>query len=70
MKILKTKHQANDYIQIYIEKEELKDNFTNEKIKSLKSKNNKVAIFVSGKQDYKKILEQIINFEVEKEHDL
>lgn len=70
MQILKSKYRTKDFIQIYISKEELENETVKKKISESKNNNNKVAIFVSGNQDYKKILQQIINLEVEKQNTL
>ena len=70
MQILKSKYKTKDFIQIYISKEELESETVKKKISESKNNNNKVAIIVSGSQDYKKILQQIINLEVEKSHTL
>lgn len=68
MKVLKSKYNQITYIQIYLTKEEMQNEVTQEKIKEIKNTNTKVAIFVSGYNDYLKILEKIIMFEVEKDN--
>lgn len=70
MQILKSKYKTKDFIQIYISREELENEIVKKKINESKNNDNKVAIFVSGNQDYKKILQQIINLEVEKQNTL
>lgn len=66
MQVLKSRHKGIDFIQIYLTKEELNDGQIQEKIHKIKDSNAKVAVFVSGKNEYIKILERIINFEVDK----
>lgn len=68
MKVLKSKYNQITYIQIYLTKEEMQNEVTQEKIKEIRNANTKVAIFVSGYNDYLKILEKIIMFEVEKDN--
>ena len=68
MRVLKSKYNQITYIQIYLTKEEMQNEVTQEKIKEIKSTNTKVAIFVSGYNDYLTILEKIIMFEVEKDN--
>lgn len=70
MKVLKSKYNQITYIQIYLTKEEMQNEVTQEKIKEIKNTNTKVAIFVSGYNDYLKILEKIIMFEVEKDNEM
>ena len=66
MQVLKSRHKGIDFIQIYLTKEELNDGQIQEKIHKIKDSNAKVAVFVSGKNEYIKILERIITFEVDK----
>ena len=66
MQIFNTSFKGTDYFQIYLTKEELENKQIQEKIYKIKDSNAKVAVFVSGKNEYIKILERIINFEVDK----
>lgn len=66
MQIFNTSFKGTDYFQIYLTEEELENKQIQEKIHKIKDSNAKVAVFVSGKNEYIKILERIINFEVDK----
>lgn len=66
MQILKSRHKGDDFVQIYLTKEEVQNEKNRERIDKLKKSNSKVAIFVSGDYEYLKILERIIISEVEK----
>lgn len=66
MQIQKSKYQEITFFQIYLTKEEMKNEETQEKINSLKKPNTRVAIFVSGESNYLKILEKIIISRMEK----
>lgn len=68
MQVLKSRHKGIDFIQIYLTKEELNNEQIQEKIHKVKTSNAKVAVFVSGENEYLKILERIIIFEVEKKN--
>lgn len=65
MRVFKSKHKDITYIQIYLTKDELLKEETQEKINNIKGKNIRIAMFVSGNNDYSKILEKIIISEVE-----
>lgn len=66
MQIFNTSIKGTDYFQIYLTKEELENKQIQDKIHKIKDSNAKVAVFVSGKNEYIKILERIITFEVDK----
>ena len=66
MQIQKSKYQEITFFQIYLTKEEMKNEETQEKINNLKKPNTRVAIFVSGESNYLKILEKIIISRMEK----
>ena len=70
MQIFESIHNKKKYIQIYLTKEELKDRNIQEKINTFKSSKDKVAVFVSGENEYIKILERIILFELEKNNNV
>ena len=53
------------YIQIYLTEEELQKQETKELIKKYKKQKYKVAIFVTGKENYPEILKKIITKQVE-----
>ena len=62
MQIFKSKHNGLDFCQIYAtQNEEIQ-----EKINNIKKSESKVAMFVSGDDEYLKIIERIIMLEVEK----
>ena len=63
MQIFKSKHNGLDFCQIYATKDELQNE---EKINNIKKSESKVAMFVSGDDEYLKIIERIIMLEVEK----
>ena len=66
MQIFNTSFKGTDYFQIYLTKEELENKQIQEKIHKIKDSNAKVAVFVSGENEYIKILERIIKFKVDK----
>lgn len=66
MQIFNTSFKGTDYFQIYLTEEELENKQIQEKIHKIKDSNAKVAVFVSGENEYIKILERIIKFEVDK----
>ena len=53
------------YIQIYLTEEELKKQETKELIKKYKKEKSRLAIFVTGKENYPEILEKIVTKQVE-----
>lgn len=66
MQIFNTSFKEKNYFQIYLTKEELENKQIQDKIHKIKDSNAKVAVFVSGENEYIKILERIIKFEVDK----
>ena len=61
--ILKIKKEQ--YVQIYLTKEELKAQETQEKIDEYKKQKYKVGIFVTGKENYPEVLNKIVTKQVE-----
>ena len=53
------------YTQIYLTEEELQKQETKELIKKYKKEKHRVAIFVTGKENYPEILKKIITKQVE-----
>ena len=53
------------YMQIYLTKDELEKQETKEVIEKYKKEKCNVAIFITGKENYPKILEKIIVKQVE-----
>ena len=53
------------YTQIYLTEEELQKQETKEIIKKYKEEKHRVAIFVTGKENYPEILKKIITKQVE-----
>ena len=66
MQVFSTKHKEKIFFQIYLTEEELKNDDIQKKITEIKGRNTKIAFFVSGNNNYLKILEKIILSEVEK----
>jgi len=65
MQITSCEVANNKYIQIYLTEEELQKQETKELIKKYKKQKYKVAIFVTGKENYPEILKKIITKQVE-----
>lgn len=65
MQITSCKVTNTKYIQIYLTEEELQKQETKELIKKYKKQKHKVAIFVTGKENYPEILKKIITKQVE-----
>ena len=59
------KIQKEQYVQIYLTKEELKAQETQEKIDEYKKQKYKVGIFVTGKENYPEVLNKIVTKQVE-----
>lgn len=53
------------YVQIYLTKEEYKEKETKELIEKYKKEKYRVAIFITGKENYPEILEKIIMKQLE-----
>ena len=66
MRFLKSNHNSIEFYQIYTTKEELQSEEMQKKIDDIKKSGSRVAIFVSGDNEYLKIIERIIMLEVEK----
>lgn len=56
------------YIQIYLTEEELEKQETKESIEKYKQAKQKVAIFVTGKENYPEIIKKIITKQAERKH--
>lgn len=65
MQITSCKVTNIKYIQIYLTEEELQKQETKEVIKKYKKEKYKIAIFVTGKEDYPENLKKIIMKQVE-----
>ena len=65
MQITSCKNNNANYVQIYLNQEELEEKETKEIINKFKDKKCSIAIFVSGKENYPEILEKIIKKHVE-----
>ena len=59
------KIQKEQYVQIYLTKEELKTQQTQEKISEYKKQKYKLGIFVTGKENYPEVLKKIVTKQVE-----
>lgn len=70
MQVLKSIHNNIVFYQVYTTKEELQSEEIQKKINNLKQSNSRVATFVSGDNEYLKIIERIIMLEVEKRNAL
>ncbi len=60
MKITTTIIENENYSQIFIEEKEIKQKKIKEEIERLKQSGNKVAIFVSGKEEMLRIIKKNI----------
>lgn len=65
MQITSCEIANNKYIQIYLTEEELEKQETKELINKYKKEKSRLAIFVTGKENYPEILEKIITKQVE-----
>ena len=59
------KIQKEQYVQIYLTKEDLKAQETQEKINEYKKQKYKLGIFVAGQENYPEVLEKIVTKQVE-----
>ena len=59
------KIQKEQYVQIYLTKEELKTQETQEQINKYKKQKYKLGIFVTGKENYPEVLNKIVTKQVE-----
>ena len=60
MKITTTIIENENYSQIFVEEQEIKQKKIKEEIEKLKQSGNKVAIFVSGKEEMLRIIKKNI----------
>lgn len=65
MQVTSCKITNTKYMQIYLTEEEYKEKETKEVIKKYKKEKYRVAIFITGKENYPEILEKIIMKQVE-----
>ena len=65
MQVTSCKIANNEYMQIYLTEEEYKEKETKEVIEKYKKEKYRVAIFITGKENYPEILEKIIMKQVE-----
>ena len=66
MQITNTEIQSMKYVQIYLTEEELQKKETKDIIEKYKQEKYRVAVFVTGKENYPEILKNIITRQVEK----
>ena len=59
------KIQKEQYVQIYLTKEDLTTQETQEKINEYKKQKYKLGIFVTGKENYPEVLNKIVTKQVE-----
>ena len=59
------KIKKEQYVQIYLTKEELKAQETQEKINEYKKQKYKLGIFVAGQENYPEVLNKIVTKQVE-----
>lgn len=59
------KIQKEQYVQIYLTKEELKTQETQEKINEYKKQKYKLGIFVADQENYPEVLKKIVTKQVE-----
>ncbi len=60
MKITTTMVENENYSQIFVEKKEMEQKKVKDEIEKLKKKGNKVAIFISGKEEMLPIIKKNI----------
>ena len=65
MQITSCEIANNMYIQIYLTEEELEKQETKELVDKYKQEKCRLAIFITGKENYPEILEKIITKQVE-----
>lgn len=68
MQVTSCKIANNEYMQIYLTEEEYNEKETKEVIEKYKKEKYRVAIFITGKENYPEILEKIIMKQVELSH--
>lgn len=65
MQVTSCKIANNEYMQIYLTEEEYKEKQTKEVIEKYKKEKYRIAIFITGKENYPEILKKIIMKQVE-----
>ena len=65
MQITSCEIANNMYIQIYLTEEELEKQETKEQINKYKQEKCRLAIFVTGKENYPEVLKKIVTKQVE-----
>ncbi len=65
MKLTITEIQGTKYVQIYLTEDELQKKETKDLIKKYKQEKCRLAIFITGKENYPEILGKIITKQVE-----
>lgn len=65
MQVTSCKITNTKYMQIYLTEEEYKEKETKEVIEKYKKEKYRVAIFITGKENYPEILKKIIMKQVE-----
>ena len=65
MQITNTEMQSKKYVQIYLTEEELEKQETKELVDKYKQEKCRLAIFITGKENYPEILEKIVTKQVE-----
>ena len=68
MQVTSCKITNTKYMQIYLTEEEYKEEKTKEVIEKYKKEKYRVAIFITGKENYPEILKKIIMKQVELSH--
>ena len=65
MQITNTEIQGTKYIQIYLTEEELEKQETKELVDKYKQEKCRLAIFITGKENYPEVLKKIVMKQVE-----
>ena len=65
MQITNIEMQSKKYVQIYLTEEELEKQETKELVDKYKQEKCRLAIFITGKENYPEILEKIVTKQVE-----
>ena len=65
MQITSSEISNTKYVQIYLAKEDLKEQETKDLIQQYKSQKYSVGIFVTGKENYPEVLKKIVTKQVE-----
>lgn len=68
MQVTSCKITNTKYMQIYLTEEEYKEEKTKEVIEKYKKEKYRVAIFITGKENYPEILKKIIMKQVKLSH--